>query len=128
VIEIILRELENIIESNKSNFSDYYFEIESKYGSYDIAEKYGLYDRNYYGLVHAIMLQKKLYAKFLNKRCKLKLKKMLNEEPGGIFGLSEEDEDFDEIQYEFLDNIYSHSGDFIDAKLKSLGFEIPEEE
>jgi len=129
VIEIILRELDNLIESSKSDFSKNYFYTSSKkYGSYDLGDKYGAYVDNFYGLVHSIMLKKKLYDKFLNRRCKLKLKKMLIEEPEGIFGLPEEDKDFDEIQYEFLDRIYSHSSDFIDAKLKSLGFEISEQE
>ena len=52
---------------------------------------------------------------------------MLEEEPAGIFGLNEEDEDYEQIQYEFLNRIYADSIIFIGRKLLSLGYELSKE-
>jgi hypothetical protein len=73
------------------------------------------------------MCETEIYLMFLNKRCEKMLRKMLNEGEGGIFGLDEEDKDFEEIQCNFLDRIYTDSITFVGRKLISLGYKLSEE-
>lgn len=123
VIEKILRILDKAIDKEKDTFTEYNLSVDS----YDLSYLDGDYDYTIYGWVHNLMCETEIYLMFLNKRCEKMLRKMLNEGEGGIFGLDEEDEDFDEIQYNFLDRIYSDSITFVGRKLVSLGYELSED-
>jgi hypothetical protein len=123
VIEKILRILDKAIDKAKDSFSEYNFTVDS----YDLYYLDGDYDYTIYGWVHNLMCETEIYLMFLNKRCEKMLRKMLNEGEGGIFGLDEEDKDFEEIQCNFLDRIYTDSITFVGRKLISLGYKLSEE-
>jgi hypothetical protein len=127
VIEVVLRRLDFIIEQEKMSFSKYNPAINNYLGYFDLSSPYGAYETNAYGLVHNIMCNENIYSIFLNERCSKMLQQMLEEEPAGIFGLNEEDEDYEQIQYEFLNRIYADSIIFIGRKLLSLGYELSKE-
>jgi hypothetical protein len=127
VIEVVLRRLDFIIEQEKMSLSKNNPAINNYLGYFDLSSPYGAYETNAYGLVHNIMCNENIYSIFLNERCSKMLQQMLEEEPAGIFGLNEEDEDYEQIQYEFLNRIYADSIIFIGRKLLSHGYELSKE-
>jgi hypothetical protein len=119
--------LKSIISINSPNLdAEEDFKINCNYGysKFYLGRLEGSYDMSIYGLVHYIMFQEKLYSIFLNKVQFKSLKKMVKEFPERIYSPNSEDENYDFVQYEVLDAIYSSAIKFVSIELKRLGHDI----
>ena len=129
MLEKIEKILTKIIESNEESFK--------KEGSFEVKPGYGYdkfyldwidgdYDMSLQGLIHYIMYEEGIYRKILNDDQFQELKALIEESPEDIYGLDMDDDDFEEIQCEILDCIYSDAIEFVGKKLGELGFDIEE--
>jgi len=83
-----------------------------------------IYDMSLQGLIHYILYEEGFYKKFLNDKQFKELKSVIKEYPESIFGPSDEDENYEEIQYDYLDVIYSESIRFVANKLIENGLNV----
>jgi hypothetical protein len=102
------------------------FKVNPGYG-YDkfyLTNVEGSYDMSLQGLIHYILYEEGFYKKFLNDKQFKELKSVIKEYPESIFGPSDEDENYEEIQYDYLDVIYSESIRFVANKLIENGLNV----
>jgi hypothetical protein len=119
--------LKSIISLNSADISaDEDFKIDCKYGyaKFYLGKLDGSYDMSIYGLVHYIMFEEKMYSIFLTANQLKSLKKMVKEFPEGIYGPNSEDENYEFVQYEVLDVIYSSAIKFVSMELERFGHDI----
>lgn len=119
--------LKSIISLNSADISgDEDFKLDCKYGygKFYLGKLDGSYDMSIYGLVHYIMFEEKMYSIFLTASQLKSLKKMVKEFPEGIYGPNSEDENYEFVQYEVLDVIYSSAIKFVSEELEKLGHNI----
>jgi len=119
--------LKSIISLNSADISaDEDFKIDCNYGyaKFYLGKLDGSYDMSIYGLVHYIMFEEKMYTIFLTANQLKSLKKMVKEFPEGIYGPNSEEENYEFVQYEVLDVIYSSAIKFVSVELERLGHDI----
>ncbi len=87
----------------------------------------GSYDNSIYSLIHYIMYQEGMYSNFLNADQLKELEMVIKEYPTSIYGPNEEEDgNYEEIQYDFLDKVYSEGISFIANRLLKEGFDVKE--
>ncbi len=87
----------------------------------------GSYDNSIYSLIHYIMYQEGIYNNFLNDYQLKELEMVIEEYPTSIYGPNEEeDENYEEIQYDFLDKVYSEGISCVANRLLKEGFAVRE--
>jgi hypothetical protein len=124
----IMAELNEIIDESKSGFSGSDIEVSTQYGDFNLNVSSGAYHRILNGLVHWILFDKKLYDEFLNDDQIVRLEKMVEEDPRGIFMADEEtDDNYEFVQYRMLDRIYFSAFTFVARKLILLNLEVSDE-
>ncbi|GAA4074320.1 hypothetical protein GCM10022389_19830 [Flavobacterium cheonanense] len=85
----------------------------------------GSYDNSIYSLIHYIMYQEGIYSNFLNADQLKELEMVIKEYPTSIYGPNEEeDENYEEIQYDFLDKVYSEGITCVAKRLLNEGFDV----
>jgi len=84
----------------------------------------GSYDESLYGLIHHIMANNGLYDKFLNPSQLQAVKRVVINNPEAIYGPNMDEDDYEEIQYDYLDVIYEQAIDFVENKLTENGFDV----
>jgi hypothetical protein len=85
----------------------------------------GSYDNSIYSLIHYIMYQEGIYNNFLNEDQLKELEMVIKEYPTSIYGPNEEeDENYEEIQYDFLDKVYSEGITCVAKRLLNEGFDV----
>jgi len=87
----------------------------------------GSYDNSIYSLIHYILYQEGIYNNFLNADQLKELEMVIKEYPTSIYGPNEEeDENYEEIQYDFLDKVYSEGITCVAKRLLNEGFNVKE--
>ena len=124
----IIDRLDQIIVDNTTYFrQEGDFKVRPGYG-YDkfyLDWVYGSYDMSLQSLIHYIMYEDGIYKKILNKNQYARLLHVVNEQPESIFGADESiDENYSQLQYDFLDYFYYTPIKFVYDKLTSLGFDV----
>jgi len=93
----------------------------------------GSYESSLQLLIHKIMYHEGLYKQFLNDRCMADVERVINEQPDSIYSPDEDDFTDEEeaagytysnIQYNYLDEIYSKCIYFVGDNLQKAGFDI----
>lgn len=128
LIQQVIDTLDKIITANIDHFREEgNFKVRPGYG-YD---KFYLdwvdssYDMSLQSLIHYIMYEDGIYKKILNKNQYARLLHVVNEQPESIFGADESiDENYSQLQYDFLDYFYYTPIKFVYDKLTSLGFDV----
>jgi len=119
--------LEKIITQNISQFKkEESFKVRPGYG-YDkfyLDQVDGSYDMSLQGLIHYILHEEGLYKKFLDKKQLEDLEAMIKNQPESIYGPDGDEENYEEIQYTYLDVIYANSIKFVAKKLMENGFDV----
>ena len=132
-IDDIVKDVCNILEKIISNHSEEIFEEQ---GSFKVRPGYGYdkffidkidgsYDMSLQGLIHYILYEENLYEKFLNEKQIKDLNYTINEFPKSIYTPNENDDNYEQVQYKYLDVIYNRAIRFVGNKLLEEGpFEI----
>lgn len=120
--------LNQIIDEHLAKFKkSKEFKVAPKYGykKFYLDKIDGSYDNSLYSLIHYIMYQEGIYSNFLNADQLKTLEVVLKEYPMAIYGPNdEEDENYEEIQYDFLDVVYSEGITCVANRLIKEGFEV----
>ena len=124
----IIDRLDQIIVNNIAHFREQGdFKVRPGYG-YDkfyLDWVDGSYDMSLQSLIHYIMYEDGIYKKVLNKNQYARLLHIVNEQPESIFSADELiDENYSQLQYDFLDYFYYTSIKFVYDKLTSLDFDV----
>lgn len=132
-IDVIVNDVCNILEEIISNHSEEIFE---KQGNFKVQPGYGYdkffidkidgsYDMSLQGLIHYILYEENLYEKFLNEKQIKDLNSTINKFPESIYTPNESDDNYEQVQYKYLDVIYDRTIRFVGNKLLEEGpFEI----
>ena len=128
LIQQVIDTLDKIITANIDHFREEgNFKVRPGYG-YDkfyLDWVDGSYDMSLQSLIHYIMYEDGIYKKILNKNQYARLLHVVNEQPESIFGADESiDENYSQLQYDFLDYFYYTPIKFVYDKLTSLGFDV----
>jgi hypothetical protein len=94
------------------------------YDKFYLSNVEGSYDMSLQGLIHYILYEEGFYKKFLNEKQFKEVKKVIKDYPDSIYGPSDEDEDYEKIQYDYLDVIYSQCIKFVAYRLIENGFNV----
>ena len=117
--------LEKIIEENRNNFKeqgDFVVRPDIAYDRFDLTAIDGSYDMSLAGLVHHFLYEKGYYEKMLPDNEFEECENIVKNYPENIYG----PEDDENIQSN-LDELHHVARQTVGKKLKSLGFEIPDE-
>ena len=117
--------LEKIIDENRNNFKeqgDFVVRPGIAYDRFDLTAIDGSYDMSLAGLVHHFLYEKGHYEKMLPDNEFEECKNIVKNYPENIYG----PEDDENIQSN-LDELHHVARQTVGKKLKSLGFEIPDE-
>lgn len=128
LIQQVIDTLDKIITGNIGHFREEGdFKVRPGYG-YDkfyLDWVDGSYDMSLQSLIHYIMYEDGIYKKILNKNQYARLLHVINEQPESIFSADELiDENYSQLQYDFLDYFYYTPIKFVYDKLMSLGFDV----
>ena len=128
LIQQVIDTLDKIITDNINHFREEGdFKVRPGYG-YDkfyLDWVDGSYGMSLQSLIHYIMYEDGIYKKILNKNQYARLIHVVNEQPESIFGADESiDENYSQLQYDFLDYFYYTPIKFVYDKLTSLGFDV----
>lgn len=82
----------------------------------------GTYDMSLQSLIHYILFEDGHYKKFLNSKQFEDLILVISNDPDMIYGPDRNDVNYQEIEYEYLDYIYSKCIGFVGSKLIDLGY------
>lgn len=132
-IDDIVNDVCNILEKIISNHSEEIFEEQGNfkvqpgygYDKFFIDKIDGSYDMSLQGLIHYILYEENLYEKFLNEKQIKDLNSTINEFPESIYTPNENDDNYEQVQYKYLDVIYNRTIRFVGNKLLEQGpFEI----
>lgn len=126
-VNIILNQIidEHVAKFKKSKE----FKVTPNYGykKFYLDKIDGSYDNSIYSLIHYILYQEGLYSNFLNDDQLKELEMAIKEYPTSIYGPNEEeDENYEEIQYDFLDKVYSEGISYVANRLLKEGFDLKE--
>jgi len=126
--DYIVSVLDKIIDGHLDHFKkSNQFKVRPGY-SYDkfyLDRVQGSFDQSLNGLIHHIMFQDGIYKELLTDEQYESCKKVVEEEPGSIWGPSNEDDDYDSVQ-DNLDDIYGTCILHVHERLKEEGFQIDE--
>ena len=117
--------LEKIIDENRNNFKeqgDFVVWPGIAYDRFDLTAIDGSYDMSLAGLVHHFLYEKGHYEKMLPDNEFEECENIVKNYPENIYG----PEDDENIQSN-LDELHHVARQTVGKKLKSLGFEIPDE-
>lgn len=117
--------LEKIIDKNRNNFKeqgDFVVRPGIAYDRFDLTAIDGSYDMSLAGLVHHFLYEKGHYEKMLPDNEFEECENIVKNYPENIYG----PEDDENIQSN-LDELHHVARQTVGKKLKSLGFEIPDE-
>ena len=117
--------LEKIIDENRNNFKeqgDFVVRPGIAYDRFDLTAIDGSYDMSLAGLVHHFLYEKGHYEKMLPDNEFEECENIVKNYPENIYG----PEDDENIQSN-LDELHHVARQTVGKKLKSLGFEIPDE-
>jgi hypothetical protein len=122
--------LNQIIDEHLAKFKKYKeFKVTPNYGykKFYLDKIDGSYDNSIYSLIHYIMYQEGMYSNFLNADQLKELEMVIKEYPTSIYGPNEEeDENYEEIQYDYLDKVYSEGISCVANRLLKEGFDVKE--
>ena len=126
-VNVILNQIidEHVAKFKKSKE----FKVTPNYGykKFYLDKIEGSYDNSIYSLIHYIMYQEGIYSNFLNADQLKELEMAIKEYPTSIYGPNEEeDENYEEIQYDFLDKVYSEGITCVAKRLLNEGFDVKE--
>jgi hypothetical protein len=114
-----------IISTNEKELSeemDYKVITNYGYGKFYLGKLDGSYDMSIYALIHYILHDDKLYRFFLTKKQLKDVDNVIKENPEGIYSPKEADDNFEYVQYEVLDNIFSRGIACVREELKKRSF------
>ena len=123
--EDLINFLEKIIDENRDNFKeqeDFVVRPDIAYDRFDLTAIDGSYDMSLAGLVHHFLYEKGHYEKMLPDNEFEECENIVKNYPENIYG----PEDDENIQSN-LDELHHVARQTVGKKLKSLGFEIPDE-
>lgn len=127
ILKVVCKSLKEIINDNAPQFKEEgSFKVRPGFG-YDkfyLDRVDGSYDMSLQSLVHYIMYENGLYKKFLSPNQMEDLEKLINEYPESIYSPSHNDANYDAIQCNILDPIYSESIRFVGRELIKKGFDV----
>ena len=127
-IEKVNAILNQIIDENVAKFKkSKEFKVTPNYGykKFYLDKIDGSYDNSIYSLIHYILYQEGIYSNFLNADQLKELEMVIKEYPMSIYGPNEEeDENYEEIQYDFLDKVYSEGITCVAKRLLNEGFDV----
>jgi|TARA_B100000768_G_C11187196_1_gene335622 hypothetical protein len=86
----------------------------------------GSYDMSLHGLIHYILYDECLYEKFLSEKQLQDLAATISKFPESIYSPNDDDDNYEKVQYEYLDVIYWSSIQFVGNKLMEKGFDVQE--
>ena len=126
-VNIILNQIidEHVAKFKKSKE----FKVTPNYGykKFYLDKIDGSYDNSICSLIHYILYQEGIYSNFLNTDQVKELEVVIKEYPMSIYGPNdEEDENYEEIQYDFLDKVYSEGISCVANRLLKEGFDLKE--
>ena len=120
--------LNHIIDEHLAKFKkSKEFKVTPNYGykKFYLDKIDGSYDNSIYSLIHYILYQEGIYSNFLNDDQLEELEMVIKEYPTSIYGPNEEeDENYEEIQYDFLDKVYSEGITCVAKRLLNEGFDV----
>lgn len=114
-----------IISNNENELSeqmDFKVVTNYGYGKFYLGRLEGSYDMSIYALIHYILYDEKLYRFFLTKKQLKDVEKLIKVNPEGIYSPKETDDNFEYVQYEVLDTIFSKGIACVREELKKRGF------
>lgn len=79
-----------------------------------------------HGLIHYILYDECLYEKFLSEKQLQDLAVTISKFPESIYSPNDDDDNYEKVQYEYLDVIYWSSIQFVGNKLMEKGFDVQE--
>ena len=123
--EDLINFLEKIIDENRDNFKeqeDFVVRPDIAYDRFDLTAIDGSFDMSLAGLVHHFLYEKGHYEKMLPDNEFEECENIVKNYPENIYG----PEDDENIQSN-LDELHHVARQTVGKKLKSLGFEIPDE-
>lgn len=123
--------LNQIIDEHLAKFKkSKEFKVTPNYGykKFYLDKIEGSYDNSIYSLIHYILYQEGIYSNFLSAEQLKELEMVIKEYPMSIYGPNdEEDENYEEIQYDFLDKVYSEGISCVANRLLKEGFDVKEQ-
>jgi hypothetical protein len=129
LIEIVCVTLDEIITLHLKDFKKKKkFDISSwnNYGKFYLDKIEGSYAMSLQSLIHFIMLQKGIYRRILSSKQYDEVVNLIKDYPDAIYGLSDEDEDYEMIQEKYINPIYSSGIAFVGRNLVAHGFDVNE--
>lgn len=94
------------------------------YNKFYLSNVEGSYDMSLQGLIHYILYEEGFYKKFLNEKQFEKVEKVIKNYPDSIYSPSDEEVDYEKIQYDYLDVIYLKCIKFVANRLIENGFNV----
>ena len=129
ITEKVTKILNEIIEFNIDSFrKEESFKVRPGYG-YDkfyLDWVDGSDDMSLESLIYYIMYEEGIYAEILNEAQYKELESVIKEYPDAIYVLDEESENYENIQYNIIQPVYTESIMFVGNKLIELGFDVKE--
>jgi hypothetical protein len=127
IVEAVCKTLKDIIKDFAPHFKEEgSFKVRPGFG-YD---KFyldwidGSYDMSLQSLIHYILYEKGHYKKFLSKTQLKDLENVIKDYPDSIYSPSDNDADYEAIQYDILDPVYSECIRFVGRELIKKGFDV----
>ena len=132
-VEDIVKDVCDILDNIISDNTDYFeeeenFKVRPGYG-YDkfyLDWVDGSYDMSLQGLIHYILHEECLYEKILSEKQLEDVAAIIKEFPEAIYSPNDDDDNYEKVQYEYLDVIYWSSIQFVGNKLMEKGFDVQE--
>jgi hypothetical protein len=127
ILKVVCKTLKEIINDNSPYFKEEgSFKVRPGFG-YDkfyLDWVDGSYDMSLQSLVHYIMYEKGLYKMFLSQGQMEDLEKVIKEYPDSIYSPSDNDVNYEAVQYDILDPVYSECIRFVGRELIKKGFDV----
>ena len=127
IVEAVCKTLKEIIKDFAPHFKEEgSFKVRPGFG-YD---KFyldwidGSYDMSLQSLIHYILYEEGHYKKFLSKTQLEDLENVIKDYPDSIYSPSDNDADYEAIQYDILDPVYSECIRFVVRELIKKGFDV----
>jgi hypothetical protein len=128
IINRVCTILDEIILYNLNYLEEDNFKVRPEYGYQKFYLNWvdGSYDMSLQGLIHYILHEERLYHEFLNDKQLEDVVITIKESPESIYAPNDDDDNYEKVQYEFLDEIYGSSIKFVANKLIEKGFDVEE--
>lgn len=130
-VEDIVEEVCEVLDYIISDNADYF----KKEGDFKVRPGYGYdkfyldwvdgdYDMSLHGLIHYILYENGYYEKFLSEKQLEDVTAVIEKFPEAIYSPDTNDDNYEKVQYEYLDVIYWNSIQFVANKLMEKGFDV----